>query len=191
MTKLGATVRVEGLPVTVEELRELKPFEFQNWVIRQVQGSAAPRKTGDMGINGYSFMEHLPIQVKRSDHVGRNVVDNFETAVKRNERNKGYIIAFSFTKGAYEEAARVKAADGIEIVLVTVEDLLDASEALAPVAPQTRIIRRTPTPDLMTLLSGWQRKAEEWSIAGPVPSRARPTADQLFESSRETAKIAG
>lgn len=184
MAKLGATAQVEGLPVTADELRELKPFEFQNWVIRQVQGAAASRKSGDMGIDGYSFMEHLPIQVKRSDHVGRNIVDNFETAVKRDGRSKGYIIAFSFTRGAYEEAARVRAADNCEIVLVTVSDLLDASETLAPVAPRSRPPRRPPTVDLMNLLAGWQRSAEEWSITGPSPARSRPTADQLFASAR-------
>jgi len=43
-----------------------------------------------------------PIQVKQSEHVGRNVVDNFETAIRRAKQDIGYIIAFSFGKGAYE-----------------------------------------------------------------------------------------
>ena len=33
-----------------------------------------------MGIDGYSFMVHDPIQVKQSEKVGRNVIDNFETS---------------------------------------------------------------------------------------------------------------
>jgi len=36
----------------------------------------------------------------------------------------GYVVAFSFGKGAYEEVARVKK-EGIEIKLITVKDILD------------------------------------------------------------------
>jgi len=117
-------IKLIGMPVTEGQLRDLKPFEFQNWIIQSMNGSHAPRKSGDMGIDGYSFMLHEPIQVKQSDAIGRNVVDNFETAVKRSGKEKGYIVAFSFGKGAYEEAARVKAADGLVIVLLTVADLM-------------------------------------------------------------------
>jgi hypothetical protein len=70
MTKLGATAKVIGVPITEEGLRELKPFEFQNWVIRHIHGTGSQRKSGDMGIDGYSFMENLPIQVKRSEGSG-------------------------------------------------------------------------------------------------------------------------
>ena len=68
-------------------------------------------------------MLHEPIQVKQSEGIGRNVVDNFETAVKRSGKANGQIVAFSFGKGAHEEAARAKA-DGLDIALVTVADLL-------------------------------------------------------------------
>ncbi len=48
-------------------------------------------------------MLHEPIQVKQSEGIGRKVVDNFETAVKRGGKTVGYIVAFSFGKGAYEK----------------------------------------------------------------------------------------
>jgi restriction endonuclease Mrr len=76
-----------------------------------------------MGIDGFTF-EGYPIQVKQSDDVGRNVIDNFETAIKRRKAKKGVIIAFSFGKGAYEEIARAKLHDGLEIGTITVTDLL-------------------------------------------------------------------
>ncbi|MBI4242753.1 MAG: site-specific DNA-methyltransferase [Planctomycetes bacterium] len=118
-----------GMPKRVEDLRRFKPFEFQYWVVTEMHGTPAPRKSGDMGIDGLSFMEHAPIQVKQSEGVGRNVIDNFETALRRYYKEqtsnmKGYIVAFSFGKGAYEEVARVKK-EGIEIELVTVQDILD------------------------------------------------------------------
>lgn len=113
-----------GLPSTVESLRKLNHFEFQNWVIQQFYGVGSPRKTGDMGIDGYTFLTRDPIQVKQSERVGRNVVDNFETAVRRDRSSTGWIVAFSFTRGAYEEAARARWHDKLDIKLVTVDELL-------------------------------------------------------------------
>jgi hypothetical protein len=88
-----------------------------------------------MGIDGLSFLEHYPIQVKQSEGIGRNVIDNFETALRRYYKTgskymKGYIIGFSFGKGAYEEVARIKK-EGIEIILVTVQDILDKKYSVA------------------------------------------------------------
>lgn len=115
---------VLGLPTTIAALKALAPFEFQNWVIRERFNGAVGPKGGDMGIDGYSFMLHEPIQVKQSERVGRNTVDNFLAAVRRKGKKRGYIVAFSFGKGAYEEAAAVKRRDGIEIILLTAEELL-------------------------------------------------------------------
>jgi DNA modification methylase len=113
-----------GLPTTIKELRALKPFEFQNWVIRERFNGAIGPKGGDKGIDGYSFMLHEPIQVKQSDGVGRNVIDNFHAAIRRTNKKRGYIVAFSFGKGAYEEAASIKKREEIEVILLTAEELL-------------------------------------------------------------------
>ncbi|WP_350279324.1 DNA methyltransferase [Kribbella sp. HUAS MG21] len=119
-----APIRVLGMPDSEESLRQLKPFEFQNWVIQKFVGTHSPRKSGDMGIDGYSFMVNNPIQVKRSDRVGRNVIDNFETAMRRGRHDTGYIVAFSFTRNAREEVARARWSDGLNVRLITVKDLL-------------------------------------------------------------------
>ncbi|GAH87882.1 unnamed protein product, partial [marine sediment metagenome] len=71
-----------------------------------------------MGIDGFTFFNRYPIQVKQSENIGRNIVDNFETALQRDKKDRGYIIALSFGKGAYEEVARVKK-DGLFIELLT------------------------------------------------------------------------
>lgn len=163
MEKVGAeAVKLVGMPVTAEQLRALKPFEFQNWVIQRFNGTHSPKQSGDMGIDGYSFLEHLPIQVKQSTGIGRNVVDNFETAVERSGKHKGYIVGFSFTRGAYEEAARAKAQKSMEIELVQVKDLLeDTSELVTPVTG--RLIEDVPL---------------------PTPRVDRPSADELVASDR-------
>jgi DNA modification methylase len=113
-----------GLPKTIEEIRAMPPFEFQNWVVRQLMGRVSAKKSGDMGIDGYLF-DGTPMQVKQSERIGRNVVDNFETALRRAKRNKGLIVAFSFGRGAKEEVARVRNQDGIDIELKTVAEIME------------------------------------------------------------------
>ncbi len=113
-----------GLPKTEEEIRAMPPFEFQNWVVRQLMGRLSAKKSGDMGVDGWLF-DGTPIQVKQSESIGRNVVDNFETALRRAGRTKGLIVAFSFGKGAREEVARVRHKDGMEISLKTVKEIME------------------------------------------------------------------
>lgn len=132
LSKLGASFEIVRGIETVEDLYSLGPLAFQDFIIDRVYGTPSDKKSGDMGIDGYSFMEGLPIQVKRSKSVGRNVVDNFHSAIRRAGSHKGYIIAFSFGKGAHTEAARVRAAEGIEIALVEVKTLFEAGRDIAP-----------------------------------------------------------
>lgn len=160
---------VIGLPTTEDDLRHLKPFEFQNWVIQQFFGTASPRKSGDMGIDGYTFMVQDPIQVKQSDRVGRNVVDNFETAMRRAGKEKGYIVAFSFGRGAREEVARARWSDRLEIELVTVEDLLKSgSEDRAPLFPVPATVHELP-------------------LAPPRPYNSMIPVEELMRSARSSA----
>jgi DNA modification methylase len=156
-------LRTDGLPESEAELRKLKPFEFQNWVIQTLHGTHSTRRTGDMGIDGYSFFERLPIQVKQSEKVGRNVVDNFETAIRRQEKHKGYIVAFSFGRGAHEEVARVKS-DGLEIALVPVSTLLDnpVEEPLQPGLDKM----------VEDLLQEARKAMKQGSLAGIPPRRS-------------------
>jgi hypothetical protein len=74
-------------------------------------------------------------KAKRSENIGRNVIDNFLSAAKRSDnklfvKNQkegkpvGVIIAFSFGKGAIQEAARLKLNDKIIIKIVTVEEIV-------------------------------------------------------------------
>lgn len=124
--------------MSIDELHDLEPFEFQNWIVGAMGGTVSPKKVGDMGIDGFTYLNREPIQVKQSEHVGRPVVDNFRGTLERyyvdakkasRERKelffkmKGVIVAFSFTSGAYEEVARCKS-DNIDIELLTVKDVV-------------------------------------------------------------------
>lgn len=114
---------VEG--VTEIQLKQLRPFEFQNWVVRRFHGKLAPTLTSDMGIDGYAQYGE-PIQVKQSERVTRDEIDRFETAVERTGHPKGFIVAFSFSDNAYLEADRARETGKVDIRLVTVKELLEA-----------------------------------------------------------------
>lgn len=169
IAKMGGTatatkIKLVGMPVTSGQLENLKPFEFQNWVIQQMHGTHSPRKSGDMGIDGYSYFEHLPIQVKQSKKVGRNTVDNFETAIERAGRTAGYIVAFSFTRNAREEVARVKAAKGFDIKLLEVSKLLEDGADVV-----------MPEPELL---------AQELPLPPARGKESRPSPEELIDSDK-------
>jgi len=124
LIRAGASdIRIIGAPKTIEELKALEPFHFQNWVIDRIGGVPSSKKVDDKGVDGYTFMAREPVQVKQSEDIGRNIVDNFETAMRRKHKTVGYIVAFSFGKGAYEEAARAKLEDKLDIKLVRVDEM--------------------------------------------------------------------
>jgi DNA modification methylase len=117
-----------------DTLRYKDAFQFEAWIVQQFGGTPNAKQRGDMGLDGKSA-DGAPIQVKRSDNIGRNVVDNFVAAVQRFDRALlekniaakkpiGYIIAFSFGKGAIEEVARLKNKEDRIIRLVTVEEIV-------------------------------------------------------------------
>jgi hypothetical protein len=93
-----------------DTLRYQDAFEFEHFIVHHLGGVPNVKQRGDLGLDGKSA-ENIPIQVKRSDGIGRNVVDNFHAAIQRfdkrfYERQKaanqiaGYIVAFSFGRGA-------------------------------------------------------------------------------------------
>ena len=117
-----------------DALRNLEPFEFERRIIERFGGVANDKQRSDFGLDG-RMQDNTPIQVKRSDNIGRNVIDNFLSAVQRSderlfEKNRsagktvGYIIAFSFGKGAVEETARLKNKKQVIIELVKVGDIV-------------------------------------------------------------------
>jgi hypothetical protein len=168
MLKLGVDPAIVNAPESLDDLKALSPFEFQNWVIDAMNGSHSPKKVGDMGIDGFSFLTKDPIQVKQSPTVGRPTVDSFQTAVRRHGADTGYIVAFSFSRGAVEEATRARK-EGLTIKLVKVSELLillrRPGDRRIDVGPQPADVRELPMPE--------SRKPEDL-----------PTAQELIESER-------
>jgi DNA modification methylase len=125
LRKIGTPpMEVHGMVEDEKSLRRMDWREFQNWAVDAIQGRHSPRKIADMGIDGFTFMENHPIQVKQSDSVGRPVVDNFVGVLDRQKDKRGIIIAFDFTRGAEAEVARLKREANIQIELISCKRLI-------------------------------------------------------------------
>ena len=139
--RIGRGFIVRDLPKTIEQLRKLPPFEFENWAVIALGGLPNKAQVGDMGIDGriypvsampkanagdLGFMDQwFPIQVKQKDKVGRPDIDNFEAVMAREDRKVGYFVAFDFTGDARFEIDRFQRATGREIRALTVQEILD------------------------------------------------------------------
>jgi DNA modification methylase len=121
-----------------DTLRYKDAFEFEAWIVQQFGGSSNAKQRNDYGLDG-KMSDNTPIQVKRSDNIGRNVIDNFIAAAMRADKKLfdknieekkpvGYIIAFSFGRGAVQEVARLNLEENIIIKLVTVEEIVPISK---------------------------------------------------------------
>lgn len=119
-----------GFNVGMDSIMDMTPSEFQSWCCRELLAQRSKSDVHDMGIDG-TLMDGTPIQVKQSDKVGRNVVDNFQSAIRRVRKDKGILVAHSFTRGTKNEVARLSLDEEICIKLVTTEELLEHGDKCA------------------------------------------------------------
>ncbi len=71
---------VRDLPWTVEKLRAIPPFEFENWAVIALGGVPNKVQVGDMGIDGRIF----PVGTKPDDQNSMFAGDWFPVQVKQN-----------------------------------------------------------------------------------------------------------
>jgi site-specific DNA-methyltransferase (adenine-specific) len=69
-----------------DTLRYKDAFQFESWIVRQFGGKPNDKQRSDMGLDGIAA-DGAPIQVKRSDSVGRSVIDNFKSAIERFDKS--------------------------------------------------------------------------------------------------------
>jgi DNA modification methylase len=131
--RAGVSVNdVNGLPRSMDEIKEmvkLDPIEFQNWVCDILHAVSTTRRgqrpRADANIDGW-ILSTIPIQIKGSEGVGYGEVERFGTTLRKRGKTEGLIIAFSFSKPAYEESVRAAREDGLNI------DLLEVRERVVP-----------------------------------------------------------
>jgi DNA modification methylase len=143
--RAGRGFVVRDLPWTIEKLHQLPPFEFENWAVIAIGGIPNKAQVGDMGIDGriypvsaipkkkvgeLDFMDAwYPIQVKQKDKAGRPDIDSFEAVMTREDRAKGFFIAFDFSSDALHEIDAFFRRSHRVIIPLTVQSILDADLA--------------------------------------------------------------
>ena len=112
-----------------DNLNNMNAFEFQDFVIEQFGGMPGRKKIGDFGIDGAKVIDNQKyyIQVKQSKKIGRNVIDNFKSAIDRKKSKNGFILAWSFGKGAIQEVARLNREESYNIKLTEIESFIPIS----------------------------------------------------------------
>jgi len=126
----------------------LPHFEFENWAVIALGGIPNKTQVGDMGIDGRIFPvaaaprkaatakgetppfeafldDWYPIQVKQKDKVGRPDIDAFEAVMTREDRTKGFFVAFDYTRDALREIDAFFRKSGKAIIALTVREILD------------------------------------------------------------------
>ena len=140
--RAGRGFVVRDLPWTEAKLRAIPPFEFENWAVIALGGIPNKAQVGDMGIDGriypvsatpkkagadeLGFMDiWYPIQVKQKDKVGRPDIDAFEAVMTREDRTKGFFVAFGYTADALREIDGFFRKSGKVIIALTVREILE------------------------------------------------------------------
>jgi DNA modification methylase len=142
--KIGRGFIVRDLPWTEKKLRELPPFEFENWAVIALGGRKNKAQVGDKGIDGRIFPvsaldnvrkagadelaleeRFYAMQVKQKDKAGRPDIDAFETAMRRAKCEKGFFVSFDFSSDALREIQRFFVEEQRIIIPVTVQEILN------------------------------------------------------------------
>ena len=142
--RAGRGFVVRDLPWTVEKLRVIPPFEFENWAVIALGGIPNKVQVGDMGVDGRIFPvsssaaprksqegelglkeRWYPIQVKQKDKAGRPDIDAFEAMMMREDCEKGFFVSFDYSSDALSEIESFFKRSHKVIVALTVQEILD------------------------------------------------------------------
>jgi hypothetical protein len=129
---------------SIEKLKALPPFEFENWAVIALGGIPNKTQVGDMGIDGRIFPARAtpakmglpegyldfmdawyPVQVKQKDKAGRPDIDSFEAMMARADRQKGFFVAFDYSSDATREIDAFFRKSGRVIIPLTVREILN------------------------------------------------------------------
>jgi SAM-dependent methyltransferase len=146
--KVGRGFVVRDLPWSVEKLRAIPPFEFENWAVIALGGIPNKTKVGDKGIDGRIYPvsavaeagaaygraregelalteNWYPIQVKQKDKAGSPDIRDFAGVLSRDRRDKGFFISFDYSQDALQEVDAIFRSTGRIIIPLTVKDILE------------------------------------------------------------------
>jgi hypothetical protein len=110
--------------VNEASLRRLSSSEFQQWVLKRLEGKPASAKDTALGIDGFSRL-NLPISIKQTDAVGMNAVDLFAASLAKNRATGGIMVAFGFGDDAIRGKVRARTNYRLDIEMMTIRELID------------------------------------------------------------------
>jgi len=137
--RAGRGFVVRELPFSAKQLRAMPAFEFENWAVIGLGGVPNKVQVGDMGIDGRIFPvgtkpsdqnsmfagDWFPVQVKQTERVGRPDIDQFEAVMTREDRQRGFFVAFGYSSDAEAECEAFRKKSGRIIKLISVQEILD------------------------------------------------------------------
>lgn len=110
-------------PVAATPRRARRPAPLESGAAVQ-SGAGVP--AGQAEQCELEFMDHwYPIQVKQKDRVGHPDIDSFEAVMTREDRTKGFFVAFAYSDDALREIDAFFRKSGKVIVALTVREILD------------------------------------------------------------------
>ena len=157
----GKTYEIDGIPVTMEQVRELihkedtskneGRYQFQYWAIEKVNGFASTKKSGDGGIDGSIYfykdekktLGRMILSVKSNKSVTVSMIRDLIGTMENNKADMaGFICYAKPTKDMLNEAKKAgyfKLKYGLfedveypKVQILTIEDILNNKEFKLP-----------------------------------------------------------
>lgn len=121
---VGGFVFVKKRRVNEASLKRLSNSDFQQWVLKRLDGKPGSSKDNALGIDGFSRL-NLPISIKQTDSVGMNAIDLFAASLARNRATCGIMVAFGFADDAIRGKVRARTNYRLNIEMMTIRELID------------------------------------------------------------------
>ena len=125
----------------ISRLRQQPRRVFVSWVMTALGGQWHASWSRAHGFSGLKVLgrptpstvaarlpingDWYPIQVKQKDQAGRPDIDQFEAVMHRENRTRGFFVAFGYTADADRECTAFQKKSGKIIKLLTVQEILD------------------------------------------------------------------
>ncbi len=116
-------VAVKRRGVSERSLRRYNSQQFQNWVIKKLDGKPATARDISMGIAGFTHRGY-PVFVSQSDSLTMMDIDRFASALARNRTPNGVIVAYGYGADAIRGKVRARMNYRIDIEMLTVSELM-------------------------------------------------------------------
>lgn len=121
---VGGFFFVKRRRVSEASLKRLSSSDFQQWVLKRLDGKPGSSKDNAMGIDGFSRL-NLPISIKQMDAVGMNSIDLFAASLAKNRATGGIMVAFGFGDDAIRGKVRARTNYRLDIDMMTIRELLE------------------------------------------------------------------